>query len=164
MTPQQLWTFPSKAAKAAGLLLALLVAAPAAAGPYASLDGAWRGTGSVTLAGGQSEKLTCKAYYRAKDEGETLGIALQCASPSNKIDLRANLVFNGDAVTGTWEERAFNSSGAITGTSTPGQIDLSISGTLQAKMSIAITPAAQSVSISTDGTGFQSVDLQLARN
>lgn len=115
------------------------------------------------MPGGQTEQLTCKAYYNAKNGGADLGIALSCASPSNKIDLRANLAHNGSGVRGSWEERAFNSSGEISGTATAEDIDLAISGTLEAKMKISIGEGAQSVSISTDGTGFQSVKLRLSR-
>lgn len=146
-------------------MIAGLAAAPAAAGtPFPSMQGAWKGVGSVSMPSGQTEKLTCKAYYTTKGEGAVLGLALQCASASNKIDLRADLTYSGGKVSGKWEERAFNSSGDITGKATDSSVSLVISGTLQAQMSISMNSGSQSVSISTDGTGFKSVDLQLARN
>jgi hypothetical protein len=134
-----------------------------AAGPFATLDGAWRGGGSVTLLGGQTERLACKAYYNTKDGGAGLGLAISCASPSNKFELWANLKSNGSNVTGSWEERAFNSTGDVTGKASDSAINLSISGTLQATMSIRFASGSQSVSISTDGTGFKSVNLTLSR-
>ncbi len=145
--------------------MALALASPAwAAGPFASFDGVWRGSGTVTLPEGQTEELTCKAYYNAKDAGAGLSIALTCASPSNKIELRAALVAAGSKVTGTWEERAFNSEGSVTGTVGDQAMDLSVSGTLQANMKIKLGGASQSVAISTDGKGFKSVALKLGRN
>ena len=145
--------------------MALAVASPAwAAGPFASFDGVWRGSGTVTLPEGQTEKLTCKAYYNAKDAGAGLSIALTCASASYKIELRATLVSAGSEVTGSWEERAFNSEGDITGTVSDAAMDLKVSGTLQANMKVKLESGSQSVAIATDGTGFKSVALELARN
>jgi hypothetical protein len=147
-------------ALAAGLLSAL----PAAADPsFRSLAGTWRGEGRVQLASGQSEALSCKAYFTAKDEGATLGIALACASASNKIDLRASLQNNGAGISGTWEERSFNSTGDVRGAADGDRIDLTITGTIEATMSITLEGQSQLISISTDGKGFKSVDLELQR-
>lgn len=147
-------------AAASGLIVAT---AALAAGPFADLAGSWRGQGRVQLAGGQSEALTCKAYYTAKDAGSGLGIALSCASQSNKIDLRATISSDGGQITGTWEERAFNSAGTIQGAIDDDRIDLSIDGTIKATMSITLEDGNQLVSIASDGQGFSSVDLELVR-
>ena len=160
-----------KATKLRNLLGALVgaftfvFAIPAsAAGPFASFDGAWRGSGSVTLSEGKKEKLTCKAYYNPKNAGSGLSIALTCASASSKIELRAALVASGSKVSGTWEERAYNSEGQVAGTVNGQSINLSVSVTLQASMKIKLGDSSQSVAIRTDGTGFKSVALTLARN
>jgi len=42
-------------------------------------------------------------------------LSLRCASPSNRIELRASLVSRGDRLTGTWEERSYNASGNVSG-------------------------------------------------
>lgn len=149
---------------AAALALAFAAATPAMAeGAFASFGGNWRGSGNITLSGGQKEKLTCKAYYNPKSGGAELGIALTCSSQSNKIELRANLNSSGDKVTGSWEERAFNSSGNITGRANGNKMNLSISGTLTGTMSISTGGGSQSVNINTDGTGFKSVSLTLSK-
>jgi hypothetical protein len=152
----------------AGLSGALVLLAgsmsPAVAEPrFADLAGAWRGQGSVHLSDGKSEGLSCKAYFTTKDEGAGLGIALACASASNKIDLRATLQQSGGKISGTWEERSFNSTGTVDGTASGDRIDLSISGTVKATMSITLEGKNQLISISTDGAGFKSVDLELQR-
>ncbi len=134
-----------------------------AAGPFDTLAGAWRGVGRVTLPSGQSEHLTCKAYYTAKDGGAGLGLALQCASAGNKIDLRATMTSTGGTIAGNWEERSFNSTGTVSGTSADNKLELAIDGTLKATMSITLEGESQLISISTDGTGFKSVDLELLR-
>lgn len=156
--------FASAALFAAALLMPAMMSSPAAAqGAFSSFNGSWRGTGNITLAGGQKEKLTCKAYYNPKNGGAELGLALTCSSQANKIELRANLNASGNNVSGSWEERAFNSSGSVSGKASGDKINLSISGTLKATMSISTGGSSQSVNIRTDGTGFKAVSLSLSK-
>lgn len=147
-----------------GTGLALLVQATATyATSFQDLAGTWRGNGRVHLLTGQSEALSCKAYFTAKDAGE-LGIALACASASNKIDLRAALAQSGESISGSWEERSFNSTGSVAGTFSNDRIDLTIDGTIKATMSITLEGKSQLISIATEGQGFRSVDLELERS
>lgn len=148
----------------AALCLPALALPSLADGAFASFAGNWRGAGNITLSGGQTEKLTCKAYYNPKNGGAELGIAITCSSQANKIELRANLNSSGDKVSGSWEERAFNSSGSISGNANGGKLNLSISGTLKGNMSISTGGGSQSVTIRTDGTGFKSVNLKLSKS
>jgi hypothetical protein len=154
-----------KALTVGSALFVALAASPAMAeGAFAGFNGTWRGAGNITLAGGQKEKLTCKAYYNPKNAGAELGIALTCSSQANKIELRANLNSSGDTVSGSWEERAFNSSGSIAGKANGSKLNLSITGTLKGTMSISTGGSSQSVNIRTDGTGFKSVSLSLSKS
>ena len=148
---------------AAGLAL-IFTAQIALATSFNDLAGTWRGNGRVHLLTGQSEALSCKAYFTSKDGGNGLGIALACASASNKIDLRAALTQAGEAISGTWEERSFNSTGSVAGTFADDRIDLTIDGTITATMSITLEGKSQLISIATEGQGFSSVDLELERS
>ncbi len=145
--------------------MSLAAAAPAAAGDvtFASLDGAWGGSGKVRLENGSSEKLKCKGYYNAKS-GSTLGMAINCGNASFKINMRANLTNAGGAISGTWEEREFNQSGNVAGRATPSGFTLKFSGAITGSMSVTLTGNSQSVSISTGGPGFTGVNLQFAKN
>jgi hypothetical protein len=143
---------------------AAVLSTAALASTFNDLAGTWRGDGRVQLLTGQSEALSCKAYFTAKDAGAGLGIALACASPSNKIDLRAALTQAGAAISGSWEERSFNSTGSVTGTFTNDRIDMKIDGTIKATMSITLEGKSQLISIATEGQGFASVDLELERS
>ena len=93
----------------------MLAGAPASAGDgaFSALDGAWAGTGKVRLENGSSERLKCKGYYNAKS-GSNLGMAINCGNASFRINMRANLTNSGGQISGTWEEREFNQSGAVT--------------------------------------------------
>ena len=85
---------------ATAALMTTQAAAPAFAGAFSSFGGVWRGSGAITLSGGQKERLTCKAYYTPKESGSRLGIAITCSSQANKIQLRANLDSSGSSVSG----------------------------------------------------------------
>ena len=106
-------------AGAVGLMTAIAAFAaigPAAAdSPFASLAGSWSGQGKVQLEGGKSEAIRCRAYYNPKEGGRQLGLAIRCASTSYKMEIRASLFDNNGRVTGTWEERTFNTTGHATG-------------------------------------------------
>ena len=86
--------------------------------------------------GGNAEALKCRAYYTPKDAGASVGLAIRCASPSNKIELRATLTSAGGRVSGNWEERTFNAMGDVSGqaTNTLVTVDLAEGVRMQAEL------------------------------
>lgn len=151
-------------AVAAVLSLLIGVRPVEAAGPFSQFFGTWRGTAEVRLASGQTERLRCNAYYTAKDGGAGLGLAIRCASPSNKIELRAQLANEGGAVSGHWEERTYNAAGNVTGQVAGGRLRLSIiGGGFRGSMAVSIAGGNQSVSIRTEGISLRSVSINLSR-
>ena len=158
-------------ARAGGLLIALAVllgvggisSRAYAQGPFQTLAGNWSGGGQIKLDNGKSEALKCRAYYTQK-EADNLGLAIRCASASNKIELRASLNQSGSQVDGNWEERTFNAAGTVRGRVTSGRIHLTISGgTFSGSMNVAITGERHSVSIETNGIGLRAVNISLSR-
>lgn len=144
---------------------AVLLASPPAlaASPFGMLDGSWSGSGRAQFEGGQSESLRCNAYYTSSDSGRTLGLAIRCASASNKIEIRGRLFYRGGRVSGTWEERTFNASGTAAGRANDNQIVLSLAGGVSGSMSVVASRSRQSVSISTQGTALRGVRIALSR-
>src|SRR5690606_25723094 len=112
---QKHWIRATALAAISGASAALLAPSAEAASPFKTLQGSWSGTGQIQFEGGQSERLRCNAYYTNSGGGDVLGLAIRCASASNKIEVRGRLNYNGGTVTGTWEERTFNASGTATG-------------------------------------------------
>lgn len=145
--------------------ISLASAMPASAGDvtFASLDGAWGGSGKVRLENGSSEKLKCKGYYNAKS-GTTLGMAINCGNATFKINMRANLTSAGGQISGTWEEREFNQSGNVSGKANASGFTLKFSGAISGSMSVTLSGNSQTVSISTGGPGFTGVNLEFAKN
>jgi hypothetical protein len=150
---------------AAASLFALAPSAALAENPFATLNGTWSGAGQIKLEGGSSESLKCRAYYTAKDDGAGLGLAIRCASASNKIELRANLTYAGGKVSGDWEERQFNAGGSVTGQASGNKINLAITGGgVNGSLTVALSGASHSVSIQTTGIGLRAVNINLSRS
>lgn len=135
-----------------------------AEGPFAILNGAWTGSGQIRLTSGSAEALKCKAYYTPKEGSSALGLAIRCASASSKIELRANLMSQGGRVSGTWEERTFNASGAVTGQATGNRLTLTIAGGgFTGTMAVSTNGGSQTVNITTDGIALQGVNISLSK-
>lgn len=143
----------------------LLPAAAMAENPFATLNGTWSGAGQIKLEGGSSESLKCRAYYTAKDDNAGLGLAIRCASASNKIELRANLVYAGGKISGDWEERQFNAGGSVSGQASGSRINLAITGGgVNGSLTVALSGTTHSVSIQTTGIGLRAVNINLSRS
>ena len=142
-------------------LLCLAATASVAAGPFSAFHGTWSGRGNAIFNGGVREKLMCKGYYSGKDA--SLSLALRCASPSNKIDLRAKLNGAGSTVSGSWEERTFNASGAVTGSVADTRLNLKLDGGISGKLTVSLGDNSQLVSLNTDGSSLTGVHLKLTR-
>ena len=140
-------------------------AAAAVAGPFDSLGGTWSGSGNIRLDNGRTEGLKCNAYYTPRGGGASMGLALRCASPSNKIDLRATLNASGSRVAGSWEERTFNVTGSASGEAAGNFIRLAIdAGVIKGSMSVVTNGKTQTISVRTDGTALKGVNINLRRN
>lgn len=133
-----------------------------AGNPFTSLGGPWRGAASVSLTNGKSERMTCRAYYRPQDSGNTLGLAIRCASQTGfKIELRSSLKYSSGNVSGAWEERTFNATGTLNGSASASKISMSITGGVSGTMSVDLRKGGHSVLIATSGTGFSAVSINL---
>jgi hypothetical protein len=133
-----------------------------AASPFNGLRGSWSGSGQFRLEDGRSESIRCNANYVPRGSG--LGLALRCASASNKIELRADLVASGNRVSGSWEERSYNASGRVTGLAVGDSLRLSINGGgLSGSMLVRTTGGSQSISVRTDTSALKGVSISLRR-
>lgn len=147
------------------LAAALLPSAAAADSLFSTLNGTWSGAGQIRLEGGSTESLKCRAFYTAKDDGAGLGLAIRCASTSNKIELRANLVHAGGKISGNWEERQFNAGGSVSGQASSSRVSLVIEGGgVSGSMTVSLSGGTQSVSILTNGIGLKAVNINLSRS
>ncbi len=130
--------------------------------PFDSLLGTWTGSGVLVLHGGQWENIKCNAYYTGG--GSKLRLAVRCASPSYRVEIRSKLTRTGDKISGTWEERTYNAAGSVSGRTLGNRLSFSISnGGFSGSMSVSYGGPEQSVSISTAGINLKSVNMTLSR-
>ena len=159
--------FPARRrlAGAAGLATALLLATSAAQAesPFGALNGTWSGSGTIQFEGGQTERLRCNAYYTSSAGATELGLAIRCASASNRIEIRGRLAYRSGSVSGNWEERTFNASGTASGQASNNRISLRLAGAIPGSMNVTVSRSRQSVAINTQGGGLRAVRIGLSR-
>lgn len=137
--------------------------AASAATPFNTIGGVWGGTGRVKLASGKSLTVRCRVYYNPKQGGARLGMAIRCAAPDNKIELRGQLAYNGGRVSGSWVERTYNAKGSLAGSARPGRISLNIRGGVSGALSISYSRRSQNISIRSTTTELRAVSISLSR-
>ncbi|MDX2265620.1 MAG: hypothetical protein NW215_11710 [Hyphomicrobiales bacterium] len=128
---------------------------------FKRLDGSWKGSGVVRLEGG-NERISCRGYYNARG-GASLSIALRCAAPSYRIEMRSNVTESDGRITGRWEERTFNAEGSLSGRATATSVNLAISGVITGSMTIAVGGAGHQVNLTASGPRFRGVSISLTR-
>jgi len=156
----------SQMIKAAGVVAALLLSASAGqaqTGPFASFNGAWSGTGTVSLSDGSTERIRCKANYKVNGTGQGLQQSLRCASDSYKFDLNSDVISTQGTVSGTWSEASRNIFGDLRGRASDGQIDVFVEASgFAANITVTTRGNRQSVSINSKGE-IRGVSITLVR-
>ncbi len=115
--------------------------------PMGELAGRWAGLGTVTPAGGPSESFKCVVTY-IPDGGSRLKQNLRCKSDSYRLDAATHLEFNGNRVTGEWQDNIYSLNGTVSGNLTDTGFDVVLSGRFfQARMSVVGSRCEQSVRV-----------------
>ena len=145
-------------------VLALATAAQAAPGPFRALAGSWTGGGTISMSGGDQERLRCHAAYDVGGGGDQLRLNIRCASDSYNIDLSSDVAYRGGEISGQWSEASHNASGTIAGRASSDRIEAQARGqTFSAGLSLTTHGSRQTVSIRPEGTEITAVNLELQR-
>jgi hypothetical protein len=124
----------------------------AQARPFAGLDGAWSGNGTVSLSDGSTERIRCRADYKVGGNGLGLKQNLRCASDSYKFELSSDVTSQGDRVSGNWSEATRNVFGSLQGTAAGGRIDVFVEAVgFSANLTLRTSGNKQTVQISSKG-------------
>ncbi|MET0221360.1 MAG: hypothetical protein ABW213_11950 [Tardiphaga sp.] len=141
-----------KTVGAAAILMLSASAAQAQSGPFAGFNGAWNGSGTVSMSDGSSERIRCRATYKVDGSGTGLAQTLRCASDSYKFDLTSNVTSQGNNVSGSWSEASRNVFGNLNGRAGGGQIDVFVEAAgFAANITLTTRGNKQSVQISSKG-------------
>jgi len=133
-------------------------------GPFAGMAGVWTGAGTVTLDDGSTERIRCRATYAVGAGGNGLQQTLTCASDSYKFNLSSNLIAQGGAISGTWNESSRNINGNIEGRSANGvfQVIATAPG-FSANLTLTTRGNKQSVVIKAESQ-FRGASINLSRS
>jgi hypothetical protein len=141
-----------KAAGVGAILMFSISAGHAQSSPFAGFDGAWAGTGTVSLANGTNEHIRCKADYKVSSTGLALKQNLHCASDSYKFDLSSDVKSEGDRISGSWSEASRSIYGNLQGTAGGGQIDVFVEAAgFAANLNLRTNGTKQVVQINSKG-------------
>ena len=157
--------FVMASAALAALLPAIVSGhALAASGPFANMAGSWTGGGTLTMAGGQSERLRCRAAYGVGEDGRNLRLNLTCASDSYNFNLAGDVRYQAGAIVGSWSESSHNAAGTISGRADGNRIEAIARGdNFSASLALTTGPGRQSVVIQPQGTDVRTVAVRLNR-
>jgi hypothetical protein len=150
---------------AATLLVATMSSSTsyAQAGPFAGMAGNWSGGGTVTLDDGSSERLRCRATYAVGAGGNGLNLNLVCASDSYKFDLRADVISDHGALSGSWSETSRGVTGTLEGRGANGNFQvLANAAGFSANLSLTTRGNRQSVAIRSE-SAFRAATISLSR-
>ena len=148
----------------AAVAAALLIPGEAvAASPFADLNGSWAGPGVITLSSGVTENIRCRARYEVDRAGNTLELAIRCASDNYKFELQSTAHHVNGAVSGHWNETTYRVGGTLSGNGTPGRIRVRAEGPFSAQLALITRADKQSVTISSPGSPLSEVSISMSR-
>jgi hypothetical protein len=149
-------------------LLLCGTAAPAAAGLFDGMEGAWRGDGSISWSTGETEHMRCNAKYQVQKEGNRIIQSLTCATDSTRLIIKSTITFNPDAgaITGQWSETSYGVNGYVTGTASTGAVKAHVQSTdhrFNADVTVVTKGSSQTVTIAPKGLDVTNVAVTLKR-
>ncbi len=141
-----------KSAAVGAVLMLSVSASQAQSRPFSGLDGAWSGSGTISLSDGTSERIRCRAEYKVNGTGLGLKQTLRCASDSYKFDLSSDVTSEGDRISGNWSEASRNIFGNLQGTAGGGKIDVMVEAPgFTASLTLRTSGNRQTVQINSKG-------------
>jgi hypothetical protein len=144
--------------------LAAASSVPAAAATIEDMNGYWSGNGSVVLSNGNTERVKCSVVYKVTDGGAQIRQTMRCASADYKIDALADLHVKGERVSGSWEEKTYSATGAVSGRFSDNNFVLSIQGAnFSAAMNVSVSDCKQNISISPQGLEVTRISIGLGK-
>jgi hypothetical protein len=134
----------------------------AAEGPFAAFGGSWSGTGTIEVRDGGRERIRCRGGNT--DSGNSLKLALKCASDSYRFELTGDIRYDGGNISGSWGETTRGVYGSLSGRMSRGSIQANAqSAGVNASLSITSSGGRQNVSIRAPGSEVTEVSISLGR-
>jgi hypothetical protein len=136
----------------------------ATGGPFSGMSGHWSGGGAITMADGATERIRCRATYAVHPAGTALNQSLRCASASYRLEISANVLSSGGAISGSWSEATRGVSGSISGRANGPNIQAHVTGSgFAASIGIRTNGSSQSVAIRPQGADVSAVSITMRK-
>lgn len=130
-----------------------------------SLAGRWTGTGLVQWKNGSQEPYNCIVTYFLDDAGARVKQNLRCSGQSGKLDLATLMLVNGEAITGTWEERTSLMRGDVKGRVTSDGFEATAQNShFNARFEIAMQSLCEQTVIITPNRQIQQITATLKKS
>ena len=153
-----------RTAVVAGVFSIAATAAFAQSAPFAGMAGVWSGGGTISLEGGATERIRCKATYAVSGDGTGLNQSLTCASDSYKFDLKSDVTASNGALTGQWTESSRSVGGTLKGRAGNGQFNVTVTApAFTANLVMTTKGSKQTVAISSEGQ-FKGANISMTRS
>ena len=146
---------PHRAGRAACAVMAVLMvgagasrAGLAADDAVSRLAGRWAGQGTVTSTRGPTESFKCVVNYLPGGDPRRVQQNLRCSNDTFKLDAATHLQFDGNRVSGRWEDKIHDLEGVVTGDLREDGFSILLAGRFfQATMDVKGNDCAQSVKV-----------------
>lgn len=139
------------------------LAASAQEANFSSLNGEWRGSGTLQRQNGVTERIRCEATYQVSSP-ERMRQSLRCRGDQTQFSLANNLNLSGREIIGDWSETTRNARGSLRGRFQPGVIQGQVEGTgFSANVTIRFAGNQQNVTIKSAGTETNNLSMVLTR-
>lgn len=170
MKASQMITLAHRLGLMAGMTLVLGVTclAPAASfaqssGLIANMAGAFKGSGSVRLETGKSERIRCQGKVTRKT-ATSLSHALRCAGIGGTFSIGSTMRFSGNSVTGHWRDVSNGLAGRLSGKAGKTTLRLTLtSGGANGSMRIDVAKCSQTILISSAQGNVRRVSIKLKK-
>lgn len=111
-----------------------------------SLNGAWRGSGTVKPIGGAQERISCRVNYNSS--GARIAQKISCAGTDYKFEANADVACEGDGVSGSWTEKVANNTGSVNGKINGDRLNIEVDGpNFKGRFAVKVTGSKQSLTI-----------------
>jgi hypothetical protein len=134
----------------------------AASPSFNDYSGSWSGGGTITLEGGQKEKVRCSGTASGSDS--SISQSVRCASTSYRFNISSSLRLSGASVSGSVSESQSGFTGSVFGKASGTGFRGTLTGnSVSASGTVSGGPRSQSISMTLGSGKVRRVSISLKR-
>jgi hypothetical protein len=137
------------------------------ANPFTIFGGGWTGSGFIHSSNLTKEQVRCRGTFIPVNMPNifSLKVELRCAGDSDNFNIQSELIYDGNAISGTWSEISRGINGNVTGTIKGDEIQVVLaSDFFTATFAMIIADDKLQINIQSPGSEIAQVVGELNRN